>query len=360
MKKRICILYYNAGAGHRSVATALYNELSSKPELEVSLVNFIEKYQVTGFNKASQSYSFSLKYFSAFYGLIVKLVDTLPVLTAIRFIYKQNANKYFQKFMQDYPADIYISNCYYDNELFDYIKAKNPKTKTIMLVTDIVYALRIWFNDKRDLILVPTQELYNNGFKYFNKYSKKVKIVGLPIAKEYFAKHDVSNLKQQLGLKDKQTILVSAGGEGISNIFEIVSVLDKHFHNLNICVICGKNTNLLQKLRAKSFNNNVKPFGWTDDFAKLLIVADLFLTKAGATSIWEAITLNKKTIAFDLIKGQEEGNIEFAKKFINIEYVPDINNLAASTNEMLKLVHNKRKQEFNSNAAQVIYKLLFN
>lgn len=337
MIKNVCVLYYDAGAGHHSVAKALFDELDSRKNTNAKLVNFISHYKIPGFQNSSQSYSFTLNHFAFLYGLIVKLVDTRPVLWILKQIYIALAKPKFDKFLKDYPADIYISTCYFDNYLFDYIKQIKPEATTIMMVTDIAYPLRIWFNKMRDLIILPTKEIYSQGLKYFKDFKSQIKVMGLPVNKEFFTKRPLVTIKKELNLTKENTVLLSGGGEGMPIIREILVELDKQLTNTNIVVITGRDKHLRSGLSSKKYSNNVIIKGLTNDFAKLLITADIFITKAGAISLWEASTLKKKTIIFSYIKGQEDGNVAFAKKHFNAKYITKPSEIARQTKAMFKI-----------------------
>jgi UDP-N-acetylglucosamine:LPS N-acetylglucosamine transferase len=334
--KRICILYYNAGGGHRAAATALYNELKTYPQIKVELVNFIEEYHVAGFEHASQSYKFSLKYLAAVNGLLVKASNQKSVLEMILKTYANAAKGHYEQFLQDHPADVYVSTCYYENVMFDYIKAQQPNVKTVMVVTDLAYPLRIWFDEQRDLIIVPTKEIYTNAKKYFKDYHSKVRIMGLPISTQFFRKTAAKNLKKTLKLPDLPTILISGGGEGMSNTPQIVKALDKLLSGVNLCVICGKDEQQRKQLGKSKYRNNTCILGWTDKFADYLLASEVIITKAGATTVWEAMTAKKKTIISTFIKGQEEGNMEFAQKYYQARFCSAPREIAKTTAELLK------------------------
>lgn len=358
--KRICILYYAAGAGHRATATALYNELQKQANIQVELFNFIDTFQLKGFKNSSRNYKFTIKYLAKLQGVVVKLVDQKLPCKLMMQAYDKAAKKHYATFLKEHPADIYISTGYFDNALFDYLKLNAPKAKTIMTVTDIVHPLRIWFNANRDLTILPSQEIYDKGLKYFNHFKDKVTVMGLPISPVFYEHRAISDLRKELNIPDQPTILVSGGGEGLDSVPKIVSELDKQLSNVNICVICGKDQKQLLRMSATHYKNRVIPLGWTNQFAEYLLASDLILTKAGATTVWEAMTAKKKTIIFGKIHGQEDGNTEFAKKYFKAEFNSKPKQIAKLAADMLTAEILIPEHHYMKNWTKEIASLLIN
>ena len=315
IKPKICVLYSDVGAGHKAVAKSLLYYLSADERLRVSCCDFNREYKLNVFGNASELYRFELQFFPWFQEVSVWFFNNEWGYQILKQGYEDAAKPFFRKFYRKYPGDLYISCYYFDYELFRKIKIEDPNAKTVMVVTDIATPLRFWFNPIADLIIVPTQEMYDRGLRFFKKYKEKVKVMGLPVSPEFFTGCDRKQLKNSLGLDpNKKTILVFGGGEGMLQLPDIVKRLDKTLANVNIITVCGKNEFLKKQLAKKKFRNNCQILGWTDRFHDLLKCSDLVITKAGPTTIWECLVLNKPMIIYDYIRGQERGNIAFAKQ----------------------------------------------
>lgn len=348
--KRICILYTNSGAGHRSVARALEQELKKNSDVKVETIDFAKEYDLPIFRKSENLYKFSLQNLK---NVRDKLVATanykLPTQMLLN-TYDILALPHYNKFIKDHPADLYISTYYFDIALFKYLKKKIPQAPLIMMVTDIVYPIRIWFHPTPDLTILPTKEIYDLGFKYFKNYKDKIEVMGLPIASIFFENRSKEELKKELDIPSLPMIFVSGGGEGMDQVPDIVKEIDKDLKDVFICVICGKDKKQKALLDKYDFKNRVMIHGWTDKFAEYLLCSDIFITKAGAISIWEAMSSNKKTIIYDYIKDQEKGNIEFAQKYFNAKFITDPKKIASSTKgwltQPLKITKNKYMQNW--------------
>lgn len=141
---------------------------------------------------------------------------------------------------------------------------------------------------------------------YF-KNKHKIVLTGMPIRD--FLKH--GNCEKGLKLcgfcnRQKPVLLVMAGGLGSIHINQsirrLVKPLLKKFYVIHIC---GKN-----KLDPE-FNGmkGYKQFEYLEDeFPNVLACADLVVSRAGATSIYELLTLNKPHILLPLSKKASRGD----------------------------------------------------
>ena len=150
--------------------------------------------------------------------------------------------------------------------------------------------------------------------KYF-KNKSKVLLTGMPIRD--FLKH--GNPEKGLkfcGFTDQQkpVLLIMAGGLGSTivneSIHRLIEPLTKKFQVIHIC---GKN----KSNPAFEGIKNYKQFEYLqDEFADVLASADLVISRAGATSIYELLALNKPHILLPLSKKASRGDqIDNAKYF---------------------------------------------
>lgn len=328
MHKKITILHTNSGAGHKAVAKALFDEFLRHENLSTNNINYAKEFNIKGFEQSAIIYKFILKYFPSIYGAIVYIVNLKPITALLKYFYQRSIRPSLNEFLYRYDSDLYVSTYYFDIELFKLIKKIRPNAKFVLIVTDIVFPLRIWFDEIVDLTIVPTKEIYLNAKKYFSNYEKKVKVFGLPILKEYLEPYDIKQVRKDLNLADIKTIIISGGGEGMEKIANILHEIDKQNTNLNIVVVCGKDEKLLHTLSSRQYRNNVIIKGWIDNFYEYLKASDIAITKAGPTTLWECMALNKQMIVYDYIRGQENGNTEFAIKYANAIYETNIQKIA--------------------------------
>ena len=153
------------------------------------------------------------------------------------------------------------------------------------------------------------------SFKETKKYIRnqdKIIATGTPIREELFC----GNINRGLNLcgfsKDKKIILVYAGGLGSKSINEIIrALLSKILVNFQVVHICGKN-----KLDNSLTLQGYKQFEYLhSEFADVLACANIVISRAGANSIYELLTLKKPHILIPLPKSASRGD-----QIINAEY----------------------------------------
>lgn len=149
----------------------------------------------------------------------------------------------------------------------------------------------------------------------FFKNESKVLLTGMPIREFLYHGNPEKGLKL-CGFPDnkKPVLLIMAGGLGSMAINDairrLVQPLTKEFRVIHLC---GKNK------QDSSFENIVdyKQFEYLqDELADVLACADLVLSRAGATSIYELLALAKPHILLPLSKKASRGDqIDNAKYF---------------------------------------------
>jgi 1,2-diacylglycerol 3-beta-galactosyltransferase len=183
----------------------------------------------------------------------------------------------------------------------------------ITVVTDLVTIHRCWLCPEADLCLVPTEQARRQaldaGFE-----ADKVKVVGLPIHLKFAqAPRDRQQLRKELGLaEDKLTVLVIGGGEGMGNVFSIARAVAQAGLDIQLVVVTGRNEALKSRLESVSWEVPTTALGFVDYMPALMHSADLLVTKAGPSTISEALSCGLPMLISGALPGQEDGNAEWA------------------------------------------------
>lgn len=100
---------------------------------------------------------------------------------------------------------------------------------------------------------------------------------------------DRDALRQDLGLEPGQaTALVSFGGVGASRMMNLANAMAKRPLNGQVVFICGRNEPLRADLAARSLPYPHRIVGYTDRMRDYLVAADVFVGKPGPQSVSEA------------------------------------------------------------------------
>lgn len=158
---------------------------------------------------------------------------------------------------------------------------------------------------------------FPNTLKYF-KNTSKVLLTGMPIREALLHGNSEKGLKF-CGFVDKfkPILLIMGGGLGSNIINEcirrLINLLTEKFQVIHIC---GKNKSDPEFEGIK----NYKQFEYLqNEFADVLAIADLVISRAGATSIYELLAVNKPNILLPLSKKASRGDqIDNAKYFAQL------------------------------------------
>jgi processive 1,2-diacylglycerol beta-glucosyltransferase len=181
---------------------------------------------------------------------------------------------------------------------------------TFTVVTD--YALHArWIHPDIHKYYVATEELKDELIDK-GLVPAKIEVSGIPIRHTFDNVTAVSKaLRKKIDL-NKKTILISAGTYGIlKHIGNMVqSLIAKG--NCQFAVVCGRDRKLENKLNLLySQHPHVHIFGFIENMHELMAISSCILTKAGALTLTEALTLQLPIFIYKPLAGQEKENAHF-------------------------------------------------
>lgn len=160
---------------------------------------------------------------------------------------------------------------------------------------------------------------------------------GLPI-RDSLVHGDAEKGRTLCGFSGKKPVIVATGGsQGAKFINDMLrSQLDKLLPKFDICHICGKG-NLVSSLEGRS---GYKQFEYvTDDLPDLFAMADMVVSRAGATSIFELLALKKPNLLIPYsLKASRGDQIVNAKFFQKQGFSEVLDENGATPEKFLKLL----------------------
>lgn len=192
------------------------------------------------------------------------------------------------------------------------LAAKILKIPVISHESDLVPGLATRLNAPLSCSIITS---YPESKSYFSsKYHKRIITLGNPIRREFF-KYDPEYLENKLGIKlDRPVILVVGGSLGAMQLNELVSsTIKKLVAEYIVIHQCGKN----YKPEFTHRNYICRPY-FSEEYSHLLNSSDIVVSRAGASSLWEIITLRKPAILIplgaDVSRGDQLDNAEYFRK----------------------------------------------
>lgn len=314
-KKRILILYADAGFGHRSAALAVKAGLEEKygAECLIEMVNPLQDDRTPFYLRDSQTdYDTIIRSVPELYRFGYDVSDatvpTLMVETALILMLYDVLNDLVQRFKPDAIVTTYPV---YQAPLDAVFTMKQVNIPLATVVTDLVNVHRVWFNIGTQRLLVPTPNVKQHAVKA-GLPEEKIQVTGIPvstiISKE---KRSKAEIRADLGLDpDRFTILV-AGSKRVEGLPDILDGLNHSGHPIELVLIAGGDDELYQKLRLVDWHVPVRIYNYIDFLPALLNASDAVICKAGGLIVSEAMAAGLPMILINVIPGQESGNAEF-------------------------------------------------
>ena len=141
--------------------------------------------------------------------------------------------------------------------------------------------------------------------------------LGIPISPSFSRGGDRHRLRKILGLPDRWTILLLAGGEGIGDLPAMMDSFRGFPGSITLVAIAGKNARLEARCRrlAQTLESPeliVRVRGFVPNMAEWMGASDVVVTKPGGLTLVEALGVGRPLILLPARGGQEEINRRWA------------------------------------------------
>jgi 1,2-diacylglycerol 3-beta-galactosyltransferase len=314
-KPHIVFYFSDTGGGHRSAAEAIIEaiQLEYKDQVTTEMVDFFKSYAPRPFNRAAEMYPYMVKA-PHLWGASFHATDGRARARAITTTMWPIARQAARSLVQSHPADLIVTVHPFANS-FALRALGKDHPPFINVVTDMVTTHALWYDNRADLILVPTETARLRAIKY-NMPPEKVQVVGLPVADRYCQPVGrKSTLRKKLGWRvGKPIVLLVGGGEGMGPLAKMAQAIDASGLDIGLIIVCGRNQRLKASLEACEWENPTLIYGFTRDMPDFMRASDFIVTKAGPGTIAEALNAELPIILYAKLPGQEDGNVTFVEE----------------------------------------------
>ncbi len=311
-KPHILILFSDTGGGHRSAAEAIIEalELEYGEACTTEMLDFFKGYAPLPFNKMPDWYPDMVKT-PQLWGLSFKMSDGRMRARAITASMWPYVGRAARKIVRDNPADLVVTVHPLATTVILKALGEN-RPPFITVVTDMVTAHALWYDQRADLILVPTETARQRAIEY-TMPPEKVRVVGQPVAERYCVPTgDKKALRRKLGWEqDKTIVLLVGGGEGMGPLGKTTRAIATSGLDVGIVIVAGRNQRLKAHLESLDWPVPVHIYGFTKEMPDFMRAADVLVTKAGPGTIAEALNASLPIILYARLPGQEDGNVTF-------------------------------------------------
>jgi hypothetical protein len=295
--KRIDLIYFEAGGGHRAAATALKLVIDQQQRgWDVKLVNLQEILDpLDVFRK------YTGVRMQDIYNLLLKKGWTLgsPQLTvamhALIRLYHRGQVRLLEKYWAQGEPDLVVSLVPNFNRA---LPESLPNAPFVTVLTDLAdYPPHFWIEERQEQYFIcGTDKAVEQALALGHPKERVFKTSGMILRPKFYdpITIDREEGRDQLGLDPEiPTGLVLFGGEGSSVMLEIAKRMTAR---AQFIFICGKNQKLAERLRRlpTTFPKYVE--GFTSEIPYYMHLSDFFIGKPGPGSISEALAMHLPVI----------------------------------------------------------------
>jgi 1,2-diacylglycerol 3-beta-galactosyltransferase len=321
--KKVDLIYFNAGGGHRSTVNALYQAIKKQSSLEPRLVDIYEtgllKSMDVFFRQGIDIYNFMLKK-----GLTI--LDPLYLFLSRLNVYRNHAAgvRFLESYWREHQPDVVLSSVPFLNRMiWESLQKAKPGTPFVTLFIDFADCpplYRYWIEpNNKQFLMCPTDRAVEQARSQGIPNERIFPLSGVVINPRFYEPITVDRRieRQRLGLDpDLPTGLVMFGGYGSTAMLEIAKRLEHSSLNLQLIFICGRNEKLASMLRRRGSRLPRFVETFTNEIPYYMHLSDFFIGKPGPGSISEALTMKLPVItecnASTLV--QEQYNAEWIEK----------------------------------------------
>lgn len=302
--RKVDLLFFDAGGGHRSAATALkaVAEQSGKP-WDVRLVNLQEVLdsldifrKLTGI-RMQDVYNRMLAA-----GWTLGSEYLVPVMQAIIRLYHPAQVRMMAEFWRRDTPDVVVSVVpNFNRALFQAIRKVSDTVPYVTILTDFAdFPPHFWMEKQDQHVICGTDHAFAQAKNIGYDPARIHGVSGMILRPIFYSKPEVNRAEERrkLGLDPSlPTGLVLFGGQGSPKMLSIARRLQSAATaGLQLILVCGRNQRLARDLAQIQGEVPMHIVGFTDQIPYYMALSDFFIGKPGPGSISEAVEMGLPVI----------------------------------------------------------------
>jgi len=317
-KPRVLLLSASSGAGHVRAAQALEKAFAARGDCVVEHIDAIHYVSKLFQRVYDKTYIAMVRRAPELMGVLYDRTDQPWNHPRRRLAMDRLNTQPMIRMLKRMQPDLCVATHFLPAEIIAWLIAKKKlSARHAIVVTDYdVHAL--WLCRTVDRYYVALEE----SAEYMARIGvprDKVRVTGIPVDPLFAIPLDRSAARKHFGLDPEAlTLLVSAGGEGVGPIEQLVRNLLAMQKPWQIVAIAGKSEKTQRRLEELSRQAGklgsgalrLCAVGFTTEMDQYMAAADLLVGKAGGLTTSEALARALPIALFEPIPGQEERNAD--------------------------------------------------
>ncbi|HTR65830.1 MAG TPA: glycosyltransferase [Terriglobales bacterium] len=301
--RRMTIVFFDAGGGHRNAAEALKNTLEEQPQSwTVQLLNLQELLDtvdifrgVTGM-RTQDAYNLVLRK-----GWTRLSPQLLPLLQRLIRLKHGRIVKLLRNYWSQNPADLVLSVIpHFNRAMAESIRHELPEAAFVTLLTDFAdYPPHFWMEKESQYLICGTERARRQALEMGHAKEMIFEASGMILKPKFYQPPvlDRACERERIGLlPDVPTGVVLFGGHGSPAMVEIAKRMEESPVEVQLIMLCGHSEKIQEQLRGLRLSKRMVVEGFTSNVDYYMALADFFIGKPGPGSISEALQFHLPVI----------------------------------------------------------------
>ena len=262
-----------------------------------------------------------------------RLIDKVPGLTVKthRLLLRNFAKDAAERLRERGPELIVANHGWLTTALTLAQRRFGLETPVLTFQTSTLDATALWADPHAERFLLGSP-VAKDVLTQLGVSRDKMDVVGYPVKQAFIHAPSKRCAREQLGLRDSFTCLISLGGEGVGGQPRaLIRALRSLQFPVQIIVITGRNEALRRDLEALSTKDLLlHPQGFVDNMADFVAASDLVVGKTGPAAVFESLAVGRPVLAPSLSGGIENQMLHFLETHGLGGYVPTMDALKAA------------------------------
>jgi UDP-N-acetylglucosamine:LPS N-acetylglucosamine transferase len=296
-RRRIHLIFFDAGGGHRNAATALQVQIERQGlPLDVSLVNLQEVLdpldilrKLTGI-RIQDMYNKMLRN-----GWTLGSPQLMRVLQLVVRTYHGPSVRVLEQFWKAHSPDMVVSLVpHFNRALRESYEKAFPGRPFVTVLTDLAdYPKHFWIERESQYVVCGTDKAVEQARALGHLDGSVFRTSGMILHPRFYEPISLDRAaeRKKLGLDpDLPTGIVLFGGYGTSKMLDILRQINRSSLQTQLILICGRNEKLAAALRREPTRIPIYVEGFTTQIPIFMALSDFFIGKPGPGSISEALS----------------------------------------------------------------------
>lgn len=309
---KILILSCDTGQGHNSAANAV-KEAFERRKVQCEVFDPLTLGGRKAAKLVSDAYTGMMKKMPSAFGVMYEIGDKYSQTGITSPVYRANSrySEELKTYILDGDYTAVICTHLFPMEALTALKKKDLLDIPCFGVLTDYTCIPFFAETALDAYFIPHPDLISE--MKAKGLGGKIYPSGIPVSGKFSDHCKKSEARKKLGLDENlPMILVMSGGIGVGHISELCGELKANDEAFSACILCGKNTELLDNIRENfAADKRFVPLEYTDEVNLYMNSADVMISKPGGLTSTEAAVANVPLVQLLAYTGCELRNIEF-------------------------------------------------